>query len=114
MVTRLWRHNFELIGRSLRHGYYQGWDLHPAQLPVRYAAVFAFFLEQAEAQAARLRAFAARQARASVEAGVFDDAATVRGVINFFRRGIACGALTAADLAVAGIGPEDLREGPDA
>ena len=30
---------------SLCNGLYQGWDLHPAQFPTRYAAVYCFFLE---------------------------------------------------------------------
>ena len=29
--------------RSLERGFYQGWDLHPAQLPTRYAATYAFY-----------------------------------------------------------------------
>ena len=29
-----------------RNGFYQGWDLHPAQLPTRYAAVYSFFLSR--------------------------------------------------------------------
>ena len=33
------------IRHSLVNGFYQGWDLHPAQLPTRFAAVYAFFLE---------------------------------------------------------------------
>ena len=29
--------------RALHRGFYQGWDLHPAQLPTRFAATFQFF-----------------------------------------------------------------------
>jgi citrate lyase beta subunit len=32
-----------LVQRSLERGFYQGWDLHPAQLPTRFAATFGFF-----------------------------------------------------------------------
>ena len=39
------RMHFDDVRHSLRHAYYQGWDLHPAQLPTRYAAVYSFFLE---------------------------------------------------------------------
>ncbi|MDQ2945891.1 MAG: aldolase/citrate lyase family protein, partial [Acidobacteriota bacterium] len=43
MVHRAWKLHFDQVQRSLQRGFYQGWDLHPAQLPTRYAAVFAFF-----------------------------------------------------------------------
>lgn len=42
-VYRVWRLSYGHIRHSLETGYYQGWDLHPAQLPIRYAAVYAFF-----------------------------------------------------------------------
>jgi len=41
----------------LAHGFYQGWDLHPGQIPVRYAANAAFFLEQIQESTVRLRNF---------------------------------------------------------
>ncbi len=44
VVHRAMRLHFEQVQRSLRHAFYQGWDLHPAQLPTRFAAVYAFFL----------------------------------------------------------------------
>jgi len=44
-VHRAWRLHYEHIQHSLVSAYYQGWDLHPAQLPTRYAAVYSFFLE---------------------------------------------------------------------
>jgi citrate lyase beta subunit len=56
-VHRAWRRHFEDARSSLRHGFYQGWDLHPAQLPSRYAAVYSFFLEGHESASTRLSAF---------------------------------------------------------
>ena len=44
-VHQAWKLHFEHIHHSLVNGFYQGWDLHPAQLPSRYAAVYAFFLD---------------------------------------------------------------------
>ena len=38
-----WRRHAGLVTRALRRGFYQGWDLHPAQLPTRYLATYAFF-----------------------------------------------------------------------
>ena len=42
-VQQAWRLGFEDNLHSLRNGFYQGWDLHPAQLVTRYAAVYLFF-----------------------------------------------------------------------
>ena len=44
-VVAAWANHHRLVRRSLEHGYYQGWDLHPAQLPTRYAATYAFYRE---------------------------------------------------------------------
>ena len=74
---------------SLRQGFYQGWDLHPAQLPTRYAAVYAFFLEGLEPARARLRNFVDKAAQATLVGDVFDDAATGQGLLNYFLRGLA-------------------------
>ena len=41
--TRPGQLHARLVRRSLERGFYQGWDLHPAQLPTRYAATYAFF-----------------------------------------------------------------------
>jgi citrate lyase beta subunit len=109
-IHDLWRINYALVARSLRHGFYQGWDLHPAQLPVRFTAVYAFFLEHLEAQARRLRSIADDATGTSVVGSVFDDAATAQGILNFFRTGISCGALSADDLAAVGVGPRSLGD----
>ncbi len=93
-VHRAWKLHFDDVRHSLVHGFYQGWDLHPAQLPTRYAAVFAFFLEAVDAAGERLRNFVQKAARATLVGDVFDDAATGQGLLNYFARGINCGALT--------------------
>ena len=41
--TRAWRLGFNDNMHSLRTGFYQGWDLHPAQFVTRYAAVYLSF-----------------------------------------------------------------------
>jgi citrate lyase beta subunit len=93
-VHQAWRMHFQHVQRSLRNGFYQGWDLHPAQLPSRYAAVFAFYLQSLPQATARLQNFLDRSERATRVGSIFDDAATGRGLFNFFRRGLSCGALT--------------------
>jgi len=40
VVHRAWRLHVDHIRHSLINAYYQGWDLNPAQLPTRYAAVY--------------------------------------------------------------------------
>ena len=57
-VRSAWRLHARLVRRSLERGFYQGWDMHPAQLPSRYAAVYAFYLQglpSATAAPSRLR-----------------------------------------------------------
>jgi uncharacterized protein DUF6986 len=93
-VHRAWRLHAEHIRHSLVNGFYQGWDLHPAQLPSRYAAVFAFFLEGLAAASERLNNFVQKAAQATLVGDVFDDAATGQGLLNYFLRAMNCGAIT--------------------
>ena len=107
-VRAAWRLHYEDVARSLVDGFYQGWDLHPAQLPTRYAAVYAFFLAGLPQATARLKNFVDRAARATLSGAVFDDAATGQGLLNFFLRSRACGAITAAEAAATGLTPEEF------
>jgi hypothetical protein len=109
IVHRAMRHHFDLVQRSLAHGYYQGWDLHPGQLPTRYAAVYAFFLKSLDAAAARLRNFVDKAAQATLVGDVFDDAATGQGLLNFLLRGVNCGAFTEEEAAASGLTIDELR-----
>nr|WP_276567952.1 phosphoenolpyruvate kinase [Polyangium fumosum] len=109
VVHRAWRLAHDHIRHSLVTGFYQGWDLHPAQLPARYGAVYAFFLEGLEAAGARLKAFLDKAAQATLLGDVFDDAATGQGLLNYFLRAIACGALTEAEAEqMTGLGSADF------
>ena len=94
VVHRAWRLHAEHVRHSLVNGFYQGWDLHPAQLPTRYAAVYAFFLEGLDAASDRLRNFVQKAAQATLVGDVFDDAATGQGLLNYFLRAMNCGAIT--------------------
>ena len=109
IVHRAMRHHFELVQRSLANGYYQGWDLHPGQLPTRYAAVYAFFLQGLDPAAARLRNFIDKAAQATLVGDVFDDAATGQGLLNFLLRGVNCGAFTEQEAGTSGLTIEELR-----
>ena len=108
-VHRGWKVHYDDVRMSLRNAYYQGWDLNPGQLPTRYAAVFAFFLESREEAAARLKSFVEKAAQATLLGNIFDDAATGQGLLNFFLRGINCGALTEDEALATGLTLEELR-----
>lgn len=109
VVHRAWQIMYGDVRHSLEHAYYQGWDLHPSQLVVRYAAVYAFFLEGYTAAADRLSSFIEQAAKATLLGDVFDDAATGQGLLNFFLRGLACGALTEAECTATGLSIAELR-----
>ena len=108
-VHRAWKRGFDDNLHSLRNGIYQGWDLHPAQLIVRYAAVYSFFLEGLPAASARLKAFVEKAALASLHGDIFDDAATGQGLLNFFLRGIACGAIAEDEALATGLTLDEIR-----
>ncbi len=109
-VHGAWKRHFDDVTHSLVGGFYQGWDLHPAQLVTRYAALYAFFLDGIDAAAARLSNFVGKAAQATLVGDVFDDAATGQGLLNFFLRGVNSGAITEADaVAMTGLAVEELR-----
>ncbi|WP_424188626.1 DUF6986 family protein [Actinokineospora sp. G85] len=89
-----WRVHHDLVRRSLRHGFFQGWDLHPAQLVTRYAAVYAHYLSSAAADGQRLAAYVARGSGSAV----LDEPATAAALALSLRRSVDCGALTAAEV----------------
>jgi citrate lyase beta subunit len=109
VVHGAWKLHFDNISHSLAHGYYQGWDLNPAQLPIRYAAVHHFFLQGLDDATVRLQRFLDRAAQATLSGNTFDDAATGQGLLNFFLRGLACGALTEDEVLATGITLDELR-----
>src|SRR5581483_8163633 len=108
-VHGAWRLAFNDNLHSLRTGFYQGWDLHPAQFVARYAALYLFFLDGLESAANRLKAFVEKAALASLYGDVFDDAATGQGLLNFFLRGVACGAITEDEALATGLTLEEFR-----
>ncbi|MEZ4403840.1 MAG: hypothetical protein R3B06_27705 [Kofleriaceae bacterium] len=108
-VTAAWQLHAADVRHSLVNGFYQGWDLHPAQLPTRYAAVYAFFLEGLAAASTRLKNFVDKAAQATLVGDVFDDAATGQGLLNYFLRGISCGAVTEDEATATGLTLEEIR-----
>jgi citrate lyase beta subunit len=109
IVHRSWKKGYDHIRHSLWNGYYQGWDLNPAQLPMRYTAVFAFFLESYDDAVERLKTFVEKAARATLIGDVFDDAATGQGLMNFFLRALNSGAITEEEVMRTGLTMEEIR-----
>jgi citrate lyase beta subunit len=111
-VHSAWKLHYDCVRRSLADGYYQGWDLHPAQLPTRYAAVYAFFLENLDSAAQRLRNFIEKAAQATRIGHVFDDAAMAQGLLNYFLQAVNCGALKAEEVeSLTTLSSEDIHSG---
>ncbi len=108
-VHRAWKKGYDHIRHSLWNGFYQGWDLNPAQFPMRYAAVFAFFLESYDDAVERLRTFVEKAARATLIGDVFDDAATGQGLLNYFLRALNSGAITEDEVLVTGLTLNEIR-----
>ena len=78
-------------------GFYQGWDLHPAQLVTRYTATYAFYRAAMPAAVARLAAYLDR-----TDSGVLDEPATARALAAVLVRGLDCGALDDAESSPPG------------
>ncbi|GAA4998923.1 DUF6986 family protein [Kitasatospora paranensis] len=105
-VHAAWRLHHGLVRRSLARAYYQGWDMHPAHLPTRYAAVYAFYREGLEAAAARLAAYVAKAG-----GDVMDEPATARALSGYLLRGLDCGAVDPVEVtALTGLDRERLNE----
>jgi hypothetical protein len=109
-VHNAWRKHFNNVTNSLIGGFYQSWDLHPAQLVARYAAVYAFFLESKDEQAKRLKGFLEKATQANVTGNIFDDAATAQGFLNSFIRALNCGAIDETEiLKITGLSKSELN-----
>lgn len=87
-VLEAWRIQARVVRRAMALGIGQGWDMHPAQVPPRLIVAHAVYRSGAPAARERLAAY-----RAGASAGVLDEPATERTLVEFLRRGVACGAL---------------------
>ena len=113
VVHRAFRHHAERVRRQLAEGYPQGWDIHPAQIVSRRAAVLTSYVEGRDNVLRRLDTFLGTKAQATRTGNTFDDAASARALLAEVRRGIRLGFddanLVAAFLDLA---PEDLLHAP--
>lgn len=105
-VRAAWRLQMRLVRRSLERGFYQGWDLHPAQLPSRFFATYGFYREGLGSAAARLRAYVG-----GGDSGFLDEPATAAALAGFVLRGVECGAVDATEVdLLVGVDPDRLAE----
>ena len=104
-VYAAWALHARLVRRSLERGFYQGWDLHPAQLPTRFLATYVFFRTGLDQVGARLRGYLHR-----FGGGVLDEPATARALAGFLLRGVNCGAIGAGEIPIL-TGPAADRHG---
>jgi citrate lyase beta subunit len=104
-VHAAWGVHARHVRHSLRHGFYQGWDLHPAHLVSRYAAVYGWLLPHLDDAASRVRAW-----RRRVEAhGVLDEPATVASLLRYLRFAVSSGAVDEAEvLEITGLARAEL------
>lgn len=108
-VHNAWQTGYNHTMHSLVNGFYQGWDLNPAQLPMRYAATYNFFLSSMDDATHRLKTFVERAAISTLTGDIFDDAATGQGLLNFFLRAMNCGAITEEEATATGLTIEEIR-----
>ena len=104
VVLDRWRSHSDGVRRALRGGLFQGWDLHPAQLPSRFAGTFAFYRDGWAEATARLAAY---HRGAPGPAGVLDEPATAFALARHLAAARSCGAVGAAELTGAG-GDDDV------
>jgi citrate lyase beta subunit len=95
-VRSAWALHARLVHRSLERAFYQGWDLHPAQLPTRYAATFAFYRDGLAAACRRLRVYLDKAA-----SEVMDEPATALALASYLVRGLDAGAVSEAEVQEA-------------
>ncbi|WP_448697381.1 DUF6986 family protein [Mucilaginibacter sp. AW1-3] len=108
-VHHAWRVGYGHTTHSLINGMYQGWDLNPAHLPMRYAATYNFFLSSYEDAVFRLKTFVERAAISTLTGDIFDDAATGQGLLNFFLKAMNCGAITEEEALATGLTLDEIR-----
>jgi citrate lyase beta subunit len=108
-VHHAWQLGYNHTMHSLINGFYQGWDLNPAQLPMRYAATYHFFVSTYDEAVYRLRTFVNRAAISTITGDIFDDATTGQGLLNYFLRALNCGAISEEEILPTGLTLEEIR-----
>ena len=104
-VHAAWRLHAEHVRHSLSAGFSQGWDLHPAHLVSRYAAVYGWLLPHLDDATSRVRAW--REGAAA--AGMLDEPATVSSLLRYLRFAVSSGAVDETEvLEATGLARDEL------
>lgn len=103
-----WNAHYRHVTHSLKFGISQGWDIHPAQTIARYIAVYKHLLETKPSALDRMKRFSAIATKPNQSGGVFDDAATVRGLLVYFKRALSLGIVSTEELEATGLSKEQL------
>lgn len=104
-MEQAWALHYRLVTRHLTRGIRQGWDLHPNQLITRHLATIAYFRQDWELSAKRLKAYVAGDTSEWM-----DEPATAKMLASFLRRAHACGAITDDEVQRAGVSSAQLSE----
>ena len=104
-VHAVWRRHAADVRHSLRAGFPQGWDLHPAHLVSRYAAVYGWLLPHLDDAAERVLAWRGR----SSAGAILDEPSTVTSLLRFLRFAASSGAVEEDEvLAASGLVRSEL------
>ena len=78
---------------------------------MRYAAVYAFFLESYPSAVKRMKAYLENvfNSKMSESEGIAEDAATGQALLNFFLKAENCGAISMEEIMVTGLTEAEIR-----
>ena len=108
VVRAAWRRHAAHVRHSLSNGFYQGWDLHPAHLVSRYAAVYGWLLERFGGASERVAAWRER----AHGGGVLDEPATITSLLRYLRFAVSSGAVEESEvLSETGLSRDELVGG---
>jgi len=105
-----WNLHYQHVRMHSIHGFYQGLGPASRAAPIRYVAVYSFFLEGLKPPRSALRNFIDKAAQGHLVGDVFDDAATGQGLRQLFPAGREFAraipeAISSADRTDAGTAP---------
>ncbi|MEM7154268.1 MAG: phosphoenolpyruvate kinase [Myxococcota bacterium] len=109
-VHRAWRRGHAQILHALRQGFYHGWDRHGAEIPVRCAANYRFFLLRFDEAATQLRELLTHATSAVVPDQHGSSTRHGQRLLDFVRRAHRCGAIGQVELERVGLEPAELDQ----
>lgn len=108
-VHGAWALHARHVTAASEQGLPQGWDLHPAQVPVRLFALALFHRRPLPSVLARLSALLASPDGTAFAGGVADDPATGQALLAFLREGVERGFVSEAEALSCGLTAAELH-----